>query len=187
MVLPNPSEGRLDHRTGVRYGGALPISPTPAQILFEPVQGVLGDAVPLGAVDFVVVDLETTGGSPIDDAITEIGAVRFHGVERVGSFGSLVDPERPIPRAITHLTGISDRLVAGAPTLPEILPTFLEFARGCVVVAHNAAGLSRAARPGGLHGEARAPPRVARRAERAPAHPVRLLPHADAADASRVG
>jgi DNA polymerase-3 subunit epsilon len=139
MVLPTPSEGRLDHRTGVRYGGALPISPTPAQILFEPVQGVLGDAVPLGAVDFVVVDLETTGGSPIDDAITEIGAVRFHGVERVGSFGSLVDPERPIPRAITHLTGISDRLVAGAPTLPEILPTFLEFARGCVVVAHNAA------------------------------------------------
>jgi DNA polymerase-3 subunit epsilon len=114
------------------------MSPTPAEILFEPVQGVLGDAVPLAATDFVVVDLETTGGSPVDDAITEIGAVRLHGLERVGSFGSLVDPERPIPRSITHLTGISDRLVAGAPTLPEVLPSFLEFARGCVVVAHNA-------------------------------------------------
>jgi DNA polymerase III subunit epsilon len=114
------------------------ISPTPGRVLFEPVQTVLGDAVPLTQASFVVVDLETTGGSPVDDAITEIGAVRFLGMERVGSFQSLVDPLRPIPAAITHLTGIGDRLVAGAPTLEEILPTFLEFARGCVVVAHNA-------------------------------------------------
>jgi DNA polymerase-3 subunit epsilon len=50
----------------------------------------------LTEIDFVVVDLETTGGSPVDDAITEIGAVRFHGLERIGSFQTLVDPERPI-------------------------------------------------------------------------------------------
>jgi DNA polymerase-3 subunit epsilon len=100
---------------------------------------VLGEAIPLHEVSFVVVDLETTGGSPVDDAITEIGAVRFEGAERVGSFQTLVDPERPIPPAITHLTGISDRSVAGAPSLATVLPTFLEFARGAVIVAHNAA------------------------------------------------
>jgi DNA polymerase III subunit epsilon len=107
-------------------------------VLDEPVQTVLGESIPLDDVSFVVVDLETTGGSPVDDAITEIGAVRFEGVERVASFQSLVDPERPIPPAITHLTGISDRSVAGAPTLATVLPSFLEFARGAVIVAHNA-------------------------------------------------
>ena len=140
---------------------------------------MLGDAIPLAEVAFVVVDLETTGGSPVDDAITEIGAVRFHGVERVGSFQSLVDPERPIPPYIAHLTGIDDRLVAGAPGLAQILPSFLEFARGAVIVAHNAtfdvgflnANLLRLdydtlPAPGDLHGEARAAPGLARRAER---------------------
>jgi DNA polymerase-3 subunit epsilon len=99
---------------------------------------VLGESIPLDDVSFVVVDLETTGGSPVDDAITEIGAVRFEGAERVASFQTLVDPERPIPPAITHLTGISDRSVAGAPSLATVLPSFLEFARGAVIVAHNA-------------------------------------------------
>ncbi|MEP6757625.1 MAG: DEDD exonuclease domain-containing protein [Actinomycetota bacterium] len=99
---------------------------------------MLGDAIPLDEAAFVVVDLETTGGSPVNDAITEIGAVRFHGVERLGSFQSLVDPQRPIPPSIAHLTGIDDRLVLGAPSLAQILPSFLEFARGAVIVAHNA-------------------------------------------------
>jgi len=138
MPAGDPLPPLLDVRTSVRYGSTLPISPTPAQVLLEPVQTALGDAVPLDEVDFVVVDLETTGGSPVDDAITEIGAVRFRGAERVGSFQSLVDPERPIPRYIAHLTGIDDRLVAGAPALFELLPSFLEFARGAVIVAHNA-------------------------------------------------
>ncbi|HEX3299336.1 MAG TPA: DEDD exonuclease domain-containing protein [Actinomycetota bacterium] len=107
-------------------------------MLDGPVQTVLGESIPLEDVSFVVVDLETTGGSPVDDAITEIGAVRFEGAERIGSFQTLVDPERPIPPAITHLTGISDRSVAGAPSLATVMPSFLEFARGAVIVAHNA-------------------------------------------------
>jgi DNA polymerase III subunit epsilon len=128
----------LDHRTHVRYGPGLSASPTPPLVLGEPVQTVLGESIPLEHVSFVVVDLETTGGSPVNDAITEIGAVRFEGAERIGSFQTLVDPERPIPPAITHLTGISDRSVAGAPSLATVLPSFLEFARGAVIVAHNA-------------------------------------------------
>jgi DNA polymerase III subunit epsilon len=86
----------------------------------------------------VVVDLETTGGSPADSRITEIGAVKLRGGERTGVFETLVNPGVPIPRQITHLTGIDDMVVAGAPPIEWVLPSFAEFARGCVFVAHNA-------------------------------------------------
>ncbi len=137
-MVPRDSLSRLDSRTSVRYSPSLPASISGSAARHEPIQTTFGDAVALGDVSFVVVDLETTGGSPVDDAITEIGAVRFRGAERVGSFQSLVDPERPIPPYIAHLTGISDRLVVGAPALAQVLPSFLEFARGGVIVAHNA-------------------------------------------------
>jgi DNA polymerase-3 subunit epsilon len=107
-------------------------------VLAEPVQTTLEDGVPLAEVEFVVVDLETTGGSPVDSRITEIGAVRLRGGERLGTFSTLVNPGAPIPRSITYLTGIDDRMVAGAPPLEWVLPSFAEFARGCVFVAHNA-------------------------------------------------
>jgi DNA polymerase-3 subunit epsilon len=138
MSPRSPRASVLDIRTPVRYAVDLPSSPTPAQLFGEPVQTALGDAVPLGELTFVVVDLETTGGSPVDDTITEIGAVRFEGAERVGSFQTLVDPMRPIPPYVAHLTGITDRMVAGAPPLQQVIPAFLEFARGAVIVAHNA-------------------------------------------------
>ncbi|HEY7660838.1 MAG TPA: DEDD exonuclease domain-containing protein [Actinomycetota bacterium] len=107
-------------------------------MLAEAVQTTLTDGVPLSEVTFVVVDLETTGGSPAGSAITEVGAVKLRGGERVGSFETLVDPGSPIPRSITRLTGIDDRLVAGAPPIEWVLPAFVEFARGCTFVAHNA-------------------------------------------------
>jgi len=103
------------------------------------IQTTLGEAVPLHEVTFCVVDLETTGGSPRDCRITEVGAVRYRGGERIGVFQALVNPAEPIPPFIEHLTGISDRLVALEPPIEEILPAFLEFARGAVFVAHNAA------------------------------------------------
>ena len=86
----------------------------------------------------MVVDLETTGGSPADDGITEVGAVLVRGGERLGTFQTLVDPERSIPPFVTHLTGIDDTMVRGAPPIDAVLPAFLEFARGAVFVAHNA-------------------------------------------------
>ena len=103
-----------------------------------PLQATLDQGVPLGEVTFVVVDLETTGGSPRDSRITEIGAVRITGGEREGTFHSLVDPGEPIPPVIAHLTGIDDRLVRGEPPIHAVLPSFVEFARGAVFVAHNA-------------------------------------------------
>jgi DNA polymerase-3 subunit epsilon len=93
---------------------------------------------PLHEVTFVVVDLETTGGAPASCEITEIGAVKVRGGERLGEFQTLVDPGVPIPPFISVLTGISDSMVAGAPRLGAALTAFLEFAGDAVLVAHNA-------------------------------------------------
>jgi DNA polymerase III subunit epsilon len=93
---------------------------------------------PLREVVFVVVDLETTGGSPVDCGITEIGAVKVAGGQVLGEFQTLVNPGSTIPAFIQVLTGITDTMVAGAPTIASTLPRFLEFARGAVLVAHNA-------------------------------------------------
>jgi DNA polymerase III subunit epsilon len=103
-----------------------------------PLQATLGWGVPVSEVTFCVVDLETTGGSPTDSRITEVGAVKYRGGERLGTFQSLVNPLEPIPPFIAHLTGIDDRLVAAEPPIEAILPSFVEFCAGTVFVAHNA-------------------------------------------------
>jgi DNA polymerase-3 subunit epsilon len=103
------------------------------------VQGTLDElGTPLGDVTFVVVDLETTGGSPATAAITEIGAVKVRGGEVLGELQTLVNPGTPIPAFIAMLTGITDAMVRVAPPIDVALVSFLEFARGSVLVAHNA-------------------------------------------------
>jgi len=103
------------------------------------VQGTLDElGTPLSEVTFVVVDLETTGGSPAGARITEIGAVKIRGGEVIGEFQTLVNPAEPIPAFISVLTGITDRMVADSPRIDSVFPTFLEFARHSVLVAHNA-------------------------------------------------
>jgi DNA polymerase III subunit epsilon len=93
---------------------------------------------PLRATTFVVVDLETTGGVAGADSITEIGAVKVCGGEVLGEFATLVDPGVPISPFISVLTGITDRMVSASPAISAVLPSFLEFAAGSVLVAHNA-------------------------------------------------
>jgi DNA polymerase III subunit epsilon len=95
-------------------------------------------STPLRDVTFVVVDLETTGGSPDTCGITEIGAVRVRGGEVLGELQTLVDPGTPVPATIAALTGITTSMVRSAPSIAEVLPTFLAFAEGAVLVAHNA-------------------------------------------------
>ena len=102
-------------------------------------------AVSLADTTFVVVDLETTGGRATAktpgagyDVITEIGAVKIRGGEVLGELATLVDPGRAIPPQIVELTGITTAMVRDAPRIESVLPAFLEFAHGAVLVAHNA-------------------------------------------------
>jgi DNA polymerase III epsilon subunit family exonuclease len=92
----------------------------------------------LGELEYAVVDLETTGWSPGAAAITEIAAVRVRGGRRLGEFASLINTGTPVPPGIEDLTGITDWMLAAAPRLAAVLPGLLEFADGCVLVAHNA-------------------------------------------------
>ncbi len=103
------------------------------------VQGSFDElGTPLRETTFVVVDLETTGTSPGQSRITEIGAVKVRGGEPLGEFQSFVDPGGPLPAFITVLTGITDAMLVNAPPIGAVLAAFLEFARGAVLVAHNA-------------------------------------------------
>ena len=92
---------------------------------------------PLADVTFCVLDLETTGGTAADGGITEIGAVRYRGGERLGTFRTFVNPGHAIPRQITILTGITESMVQAAPPVDAVLPTFLEFLGDAVIVGHN--------------------------------------------------
>lgn len=87
--------------------------------------------------DYVVVDLETTGRTAEHHRITEIGARRVRNGEVVGTFQSLINPERKIPSKITRLTGIDDEMVRDAPTFSEIADRFRAFMDGAVFVAHH--------------------------------------------------
>ncbi len=87
---------------------------------------------------FTVVDIETTGLSPYRHKITEIsGAVLYKG-KITKEFTSLVNPEVPIPKFITRLTGITDELVKDAPLIDEVIPKFMKFLGKNTFVAHNA-------------------------------------------------
>ena len=87
---------------------------------------------------FVCFDLETTGLYAINDKITEIGAVKIKDGVIVDNFSTFADPQRPIPPKVQELTGITDSMVAGAPSQSEAVKAFLEFCDGAVLVAHNA-------------------------------------------------
>ena len=107
------------------------LSLAPRQKTFEDL------GTPLFEVPFCVLDLETTGGSPRDCSITEIGAVKYVGGESTGSFHSLVNPGTDIPPFITVLTGLTTAMVTAAPQIEGVLPAFLEFLGASIVVGHN--------------------------------------------------
>ncbi len=92
----------------------------------------------LAAATFCIVDLETTGGSPGQSKVTEIGAVRVRALQIEARFSTLVNPGRPIPAVVTELTGIDDRMVADSPDIAVALAGFVDFAGNDVLVAHNA-------------------------------------------------
>lgn len=87
---------------------------------------------------FVVVDVETTGMSPIDDRITEIAMMKVKNGVLVDEFSTLVNPLVTIPAYITSMTGIDNVMVQNAPTAREVVPFITEFLSDAVFVAHNA-------------------------------------------------
>ena len=125
--------------------GMVTVAPDPARIRIgarapapRARQASLDDlGQPLSEVTFVVLDLETTGASANDCAITEVGAVKLRGGECLGAFETLVNPGVPIPPFITVLTGITEAMVLPAPRIDEVLPALLEFIGDAVIVGHN--------------------------------------------------
>jgi DNA polymerase III subunit epsilon len=112
--------------------GMAPAAPVALQRSFDDL------GTPLHDVTFCVIDLETTGGSRNTDAITEIAAVRYRGGEQIDSLVTLVNPGVAIPPTITYLTGITEAMVAPAPTIEPILAALIEFIRADdVIVGHN--------------------------------------------------
>jgi DNA polymerase-3 subunit alpha (Gram-positive type) len=88
--------------------------------------------------DFVVFDIETTGLNPRNDDIIEIGAVKVSNRRVVDSFSTFIHIDRNLPAKIIELTSITDDMLKGQPEITEVLPLFMEFAKGSVLVAHNA-------------------------------------------------
>lgn len=88
-------------------------------------------------VTFMVLDVETTGGSPAEASLLEVAAATFRGGQRLEVFESLVDPGELIPPFISELTGITDDMVRGAPAPGAVMPDLLALVTDAVVVGHN--------------------------------------------------
>ena len=87
--------------------------------------------------EFVVFDIETTGFSNVNDKITEIGAVKIKDFKTLDRVFELINPQKDISYKIQELTGITNDMVKDKPTIEEVLPKFLDFCKGSVLVAHN--------------------------------------------------
>ncbi len=94
----------------------------------------------LHEAEFIVFDIETTGGNPERNGITEIFAIRYCNGEILGTFYSLVNPGISIPPIVRRMTGITNQMVRSAPPINEVMPKFLEFIGQDVMVSHNTIG-----------------------------------------------
>jgi len=116
-----------------------PIYGIEAYFVDDTARAVYGDSTAVLSEDeMTVFDIETTGLSASSCAITEIGAVKIRNNEVIDRFNTFADPGRHIPENITELTGITDEMVAGAPSQYEAVKAFLDFAGDDMLIAHNA-------------------------------------------------
>jgi DNA polymerase III epsilon subunit len=88
---------------------------------------------------FTIFDTETTGLSPLNgDRIIEIAAIKIQGIDLLGEFEKLINPERSIPYEAQRIHKISEDMVQDSPTIEKVLPDFLDFVAGTTLIAHNA-------------------------------------------------
>ncbi|NRA44729.1 MAG: hypothetical protein HRU09_07220 [Oligoflexales bacterium] len=92
----------------------------------------------LAKANLAVFDLETTGLDSDSDRIVEIGALKICNGKVLGEFETLVDPQRDFPIEAQKVSGITPDMLVGKPNIAEVLPDFLKFIDGCILVAHNA-------------------------------------------------
>lgn len=88
-------------------------------------------------MNYAILDIETTGGSPKTEKITEIAIYIHDGAKVIKEYSTLINPEKNIPYFITGLTGITNEMVADAPKFYEIAKDIVEITEGCIVVGHN--------------------------------------------------
>lgn len=108
----------------------------------RPPAPIITPGAPAGLIDaleFTVVDVETTGWEPGEARITDIGAVRVRRGQVLAHFSALVNPGTEIPAEISALTGITDAMARRAPAIGAVMPRFLDFAAGSILAAHHAA------------------------------------------------
>ncbi len=98
----------------------------------------LNEAIPNGT--YIAFDIETTGGNPERNGITEIFALRYKSGRVIDTFSSMVNPKVPIPPIVRRMTGITNKMVKDAPLIEEVMPGFVEFIKDDVLVSHNTIG-----------------------------------------------
>lgn len=99
---------------------------------------IIGIDKTISEINFVAIDIETTGLTPVVDRIVEIGAVKFRNRKVMDTFQDLVDPGIPITPGATAVNGITDDMVRGKPGIEGVLPRFISFMGDAVPIAHNA-------------------------------------------------
>lgn len=134
QAFPAAAAAKVPEGFKVLYGAELWVVDDAPEIVSRPPRDLR-----LSEAEFVVVDIETTGFSPIGDDIIEIGAVRVKAGNVAERLHSFVRPSKPIPPEVQRLTGITQQMVEDAPEAVAALRKFFEFARGAILVAHNAA------------------------------------------------
>ena len=124
----------MEIRFGIKEDGSVAIEFGSAPKASRPNKG---KSLLTALSDFVSLDIETTGLSPMYDEIIELGAVKYRDGKAVDTFSSLVKPENPIDDFITQMTGITNNMLEDAPSLFVVLPTFIDFIGSDVIVGHN--------------------------------------------------
>ncbi len=131
QAFPEAAEAGKEHNIRILYG-------VEGYLVDDETKIVTGNEDRTFKDTFVVFDIETTGLSSAHDQITEIGAIKIEQGEIVSEFSQLINPGINISNIISELTGITNEMVASAPRIEKVMPDFINFCEGAVLVAHNA-------------------------------------------------
>lgn len=130
----NSQSGQSGRRGQRRRRKSAPSGPKPDEASIASVRSKLADA------EYVVFDIETTGGNPEKNGITEIFAVKYKNGAPGETFYSLVNPKIPIPPIVRRMTGINNAMVRDAPLIEEVMPGFVDYIGNGILVSHNTIG-----------------------------------------------